>query len=98
MPGKQSRQVLMRGVTILAAGYALNQMLAHTDPARIPGLAAPVPWRPAGARTAGLIQAGIPRILRVVGLPALMALISLKSDLQDVHAASVLASAASKAA
>ena len=88
----------MRWVTILAAGYALNQMLAHTDPARIPGLADPAPWRPAGARTAGLIQAGIARILRVVGLPALMALTSLKSDLQDVHAAPVLSSAASKAA
>ena len=46
----------MRWVTILAAGYALNQMLAHTDPARIPGLANPPPWRPAGARTAGLQQ------------------------------------------
>src|SRR3954470_5123273 len=95
---QQSRPVLMRWVTILAVSYALNQMLAHTGPARIPGLADPAPWRPAGARTAGLIQAGITRILRVVGLPALMALISLKSDLQDVHAASVLSSAASKAA
>src|SRR5215208_1050416 len=95
---QQSRQVLMRWVTILAVSYALNQMLAHTDPARIPGLADPAPWRPAGARTAGLIQAGITRILRVVGLPALMALTSLKSDLQDVHAAPVLESAASKAA
>lgn len=95
---QQSRQVLMRWVTILAVSYALNQMLAHTDPARIPGLADPAPWRPAGARTAGLIQAGITRILRVVGLPALMALTSLKSDLQDVHAAPVLSPAASKAA
>src|SRR5215208_511621 len=95
---QQSRQVLMRWVTILAVSYALNQMLAHIDPARIPGLADPAPWRPAGARTAGLIQAGITRILRVVGLPALMALTSLKSDLQDVHAAPVLESAASKAA
>src|SRR3954462_3595282 len=95
---QQSRQVLMRWVTILAAGYALNQMLAHTAPARIPGLANPAPWRPAGARTAGLIQAGITRILRVVGLPALMALTSPKSDLQDVHAAPVLASAGPKAA
>ena len=43
-----SRQGLMRGVTILAAGYALNQMLADTDPARIPGLADPAPWRPRG--------------------------------------------------
>ena len=73
-------------------------MLAHTDPTRIPGLADPAPWRPAGARTAGLIQAGLARILRVVGLPALMALTSPKSDLQDVHAAPVLVPAGPKAA
>src|SRR3954451_7185635 len=30
---QQSRQVLMRWVTILAAGYALGQMLAYADPA-----------------------------------------------------------------
>src|SRR3954467_8808732 len=48
-------------------------MLAYTDPARIPGLADPVPWRPPGTRTAGLIQAGIARLLRGVGLPALVA-------------------------
>src|SRR5690242_19406923 len=72
---QQSRQVLMRWVTILAAGYALSQMLAYTDPARIPGLADPAPWRPPGTRTAGLIQAGIARILRGVGLPALVAAI-----------------------
>jgi hypothetical protein len=72
---QQSRQVLMRWVTILAAGYALTQMLAYADPARIPGLADPAPWRPPGTRTAGLIQAGIARILRVVGLPALVAAI-----------------------
>jgi hypothetical protein len=72
---QQSRQVLMRWVTILAAGYALSQMLAYADPARTPGLADPAPWRPPGTRTAGLIQAGIARILRVVGLPALVAAI-----------------------
>jgi hypothetical protein len=75
---QRSRQVLMRWVTILAAGYALTQMLAYADPARIPGLADPAPWRPRrppGTRTAGLIQAGIARILRVVGLPALVAAI-----------------------
>jgi hypothetical protein len=72
---QQSRQVLMRWVTILAAGYALTQMLAYADPARIPGLADPAPWRPPGTRTAGLIQAGIARLLRVVGLPALVAAI-----------------------
>src|SRR4051794_14630960 len=72
---QQSRQVLMRWVTILAAGYALGQMLAYADPARVPGLADPAPWRPPGTRTAGLIQAGIARILRGVGLPALVAAI-----------------------
>jgi DDE superfamily endonuclease len=72
---QQSRQVLMRWVTILAAGYALSQMLAYADPARVPGLADPAPWRPPGIRTAGLIQAGIARLLRVVGLPALVAAI-----------------------
>src|SRR3954453_8309609 len=72
---QRSRQVLMRWVTILAAGYALGQMLAYADPARVPGLADPAPWRPPGTRTAGLIQAGIARLLRVVGLPALVAAI-----------------------
>src|SRR5690349_2075656 len=72
---QQSRQVLMRWVTILAAGYALSQMLAYADSARVPGLADPAPWRPPGTRTAGLIQAGIARLLRVVGLPALVAAI-----------------------
>ena len=72
---QRSRQALMRWVTILAAGYALSQMLAYADPARVPGLADPAPWRPPGTRTAGLIQAGIARILRGVGLPALVAAI-----------------------
>ena len=72
---QRSRQGLMRWVTILAAGHALAQMLAYTDPARIPGLADPAPWRPPGTRTAGLIQAGMARLLRVVGLPTLVAAI-----------------------
>ena len=72
---QRSHQVLMRWVTILAAGYALGQVLAYADPARVPGLADPAPWRPPGTRTAGLIQAGIARILRGVGLPALFAAI-----------------------
>src|SRR3954449_2812530 len=59
-------------VTILAAGYALSQMLAYADPARVPGLADPAPWRPPGTRTAGLIQAGMARLLRGVGLAALI--------------------------
>jgi DDE superfamily endonuclease len=72
---QRSRQVLMRWVTILAAGYALSQMLAYADPARVPGLADPAPWRPPGTRTAGLIRAGLARLLRGVGLPALVAAI-----------------------
>src|SRR4051794_20017670 len=77
---QQSRQVLMRWVTILAAGYALSQMLAHADPDRTPGLASPAPWRPPGTRTAGLIRAGLARLLRGVGPPALTAAIARKSD------------------
>ena len=80
---QQSRQVLMRWVTILAAGYALGQMLAYADPARTPGLATPAPWRPPGTRTAGLIRAGLARLLRGVGPPALMPAIARKSDLRS---------------
>jgi DDE superfamily endonuclease len=72
---QQSRQALMRWVTVLAVGYAIPQMLAFTDPARLAGLAEPAPWRAPGTRTAGLIQAGIARILRTVGRPAFIAAI-----------------------
>jgi hypothetical protein len=44
---QRSRQVLMR--TLVAAGYALSQILL--DPARLPGLADPAPWRPRDTRT-----------------------------------------------
>jgi hypothetical protein len=80
---QQSRQVLMRWVTILAAGYALGQMLAYADPARAPGLASPAPWRPPGTRTAGLVRAGLARLLREVGPPALTAAIARKSGLRS---------------
>src|SRR5438309_503308 len=59
---QQSRQVLMRWVTILAAGYALGQMLAYTDPARVPGLAAPAPWRPPGTRRPVSPPSGLRRL------------------------------------
>src|SRR3954462_9625947 len=72
---QQSRQALMRCVTVLAVGYAIPQMLAFTDPVRLAGLAQPAPWRAPGTRTAGLIQAGIARILRQVGRPAFIAAI-----------------------
>src|SRR4051794_7897629 len=84
---QQSRQVLMRWATILAAGYALGQMLAYADPARVPGLADPAPWRRPGPRTAGLIQAGLARLSRGVGPPALMLAISRKSDLRSGRSA-----------
>ena len=77
---QQSRQVLMRWVTILAVGYALGQMLAYTDPARVPGLASPAPWRPPGTRTAGLVRAGLARLLREVGPAALTPAIARKPD------------------
>jgi hypothetical protein len=72
---QQSRQVLMRWVSVVAASYAINQMLAFTDPAHLAGLARPAPWRAPGTRTAGLIQAGIARILREVGRSAFIAAI-----------------------
>jgi hypothetical protein len=95
---QQSRQGLMRWVTILAAGYALSQMLAYTDPACIPGLAAPAPWRRPGTRTAGLIQAGLARLLRGVGPSALMPAIWRKSDLRRDRPVARRASADPKAA
>src|SRR3954451_14864025 len=84
---QQSRQALMRWVTILAAGHALGQMLAYADPARVPALASPAPWRPPGTRTAGLIRAGLARLLRGVGPPALMLAIARKSDLRSDRSA-----------
>ena len=68
----------MRWVTLLGVGYALTQMLAYTNPARLAGLARPAPWRPPGTQTAGVIQAGIARILHELGLPAFIAAMSAK--------------------
>ena len=66
-------------------GYALAQMLAYTDPVRLDGLAEPAPWRPPGTQTAGVIQAGISRILRGVGLPAFIAAMSTKTRTDGPH-------------
>src|SRR3954451_8926825 len=95
---QQSRQALMRWVTILAAGYALGQMLAYADPARTPGLASPAPWRPPGTCTAGLIRAGLARLLREVGPSALMPAIWRKSSLGGDRLTRRRASADPKAA
>ena len=75
---QRSRQGLMRWVTVRAVGYALTQMLAYTNPARLAELVRPAPWRPPGTQTAGVIQAGIARILRELGLPAFIAAMSAK--------------------
>jgi DDE family transposase len=82
---QRSRQGLMRWVTVRAVGYALTQMLAYTNPARLAGLARPAPWRPPGTQTAGVVQAGIARILRELGLPALIAAMSAKIRADIAH-------------
>jgi hypothetical protein len=83
---QRSRQGLMRWVTVRAVGYALTQMLAYTNPARLEGLARPAPWRPPGPQTAGVIQAGIARILRELGRPAFIAAMSAKIRAGAHHA------------
>jgi hypothetical protein len=95
---QQSRQALMRWVSVLAAGYAINQMLAFTDPARLAGLAQPAPWRAPGTRTVGLIQAGIARILREVGRPAFITAIWGKTGATEAGTSRSSASLADKAA
>jgi DDE superfamily endonuclease len=82
---QRSRQGLMRWVTVRAVGYALTQMLAYTNPACLAGLARPAPWRRPGTQTAGVIQAGIARILRELGLPAFIAALSAKIRVDIRH-------------
>src|SRR5689334_38433 len=95
---QQSRQALIRWVTVLAVGYAIPQMLAFTDPARLAGLAQPAPWRALGSRTAGLIQAGIARILRELGRSAFSAAIWGKIGTSGADTSGSLAPLADKAA
>ena len=95
---QQSRQALMRWVTVLAVGYAIPQMLAFTDPVRLAGLAQPAPWRAPGTRTAGLIQAGIARILREVGRSVFIAAIWEKIDAAVSSTSGSSAALADKAA
>ena len=95
---QQSRQALMRWVTVLAVAYAIPQMLAFADPARLAGLAQPAPWRAPGSRTAGLIQAGIARILREVGRSAFSAAIWGKIGTSGADTSGSLAPLADKAA
>jgi DDE family transposase len=82
---QRSRQGLMRWVTVRAVGYALTQILAYTNPACLAGLARPAPWRRPGTQTAGVIQAGIARILRELGLPAIIAAMSAKIRADIAH-------------
>ena len=95
---QRSRQGLMRWVTLLGAGYALNQMLAYTDPARLAGLPNPAPWRSPGTQTAGVIQAGIARVIREIGLPAFIAAISAKIRSASQRAAGPAAPGSTRAA
>jgi hypothetical protein len=73
-------------------------MLAFTDPARLADLAQPAPWRAPGTRTAGLIQAGIARILREVGWSAFSAAIWGKIGATASGTSGSLAPLANKAA
>lgn len=76
---QQSRRPLIGWVTILSAGYALNQILAYSDPALIGDLARPAPWRRKGEISAGIIRTGLDRIrtgldriLRQVGVTGIV--------------------------
>lgn len=75
---QRQRQVLLRWVTVLAAGFALNQILAYSASDRLCALARPAPWRPADTVTAGIIRDGIGRILRGVGLEGMLGAIARK--------------------
>lgn len=77
---QQSRHALIRWVSILCAGYTLNQILAYTDPTRLGGLARPAPWRQKGLITAGIIRTSLDRILRQVGVAGFLAPKSEKID------------------
>ena len=61
----------MRWVTILALGFALNQVLSCIDPARLNGMAQAAPWRRPGTVTAGIIRTGWNRILQGIGVQAI---------------------------
>ena len=78
---QRRRQVLMRWVSVLAAGFALNQILAFSDPARLGGLAQPAPWRAGTSLTAGIIRDGISRIFGTVGLTGVLDRIAAKITL-----------------
>ena len=77
---EQSRLVLIRWVTILATSYAINQIMAYSDPALIGDLAHPAPWRRKGEITAGIIRSGLDRLLRQVGV---IGLVTMKSHQID---------------
>jgi len=70
---QQSRQALMRWVTILALGFALNQVLSCTDPARLNRMAQAAPWRRPGTITAGIIRTGWNRIIQGIGIQTIFA-------------------------
>lgn len=75
---QRRRQVLMRWVTVLAVGFALNQILAFSDPAQLDGLAQPAPWRAGVSLTAGIVRDGLGRIFGAVGLTGVLDRIAAK--------------------
>lgn len=90
---QRSRHALIRWVTILSAGYAINQILAFSEPALVGRLARPAPWRRPGEITAGILRTGLGRILRQVGVAGLMAAKS-----PEINAATLLAGGPTAAA
>ena len=95
---EQSRNALTRWVTILAAGYAINQMLAYTDPVLIGNLARPAPWRRKGEITAGIIRSSLDHLLRQVGVIGLVTMKSAQFDADNPPAVGPDATAARQAA
>ena len=95
---EQSRNALTRWVTILAAGYAINQMLAYTDPVLIDDLARPAPWRRKGEITAGIIRSSLDHLLRQVGVIGLVTMKSAQFDADNPPAVGPNATAARQAA
>ena len=65
---QQSRQVLHRWSQILAASYAVPQLLALREEELVKTLAASAPWRAKQPVTAGRVRLGLARIFRNVDI------------------------------
>ena len=67
---QRRRQTLPRWVQILSTAFALTQMMAVYDPARVRQLAIVAPWRKERHPTAGMVKRGLAAIFRNVSLLA----------------------------